>query len=288
MINVLGIQLSRSSLMLITACLLCLLLSCWYVLNRITTVPQINLWPRWRNHHPNSIQTIDHQAFQDFLSHYVYQGIGGMNLVKYSKVSVEDKLKLTHYLSQLANISISQYNRQEQLAYWINIYNALTIQLILSHWPVKSIPKLHISPGFFSIGPWDAKLITIEGQEITLNDIEHRILRPIWHDARVHYALNCASMSCPQLQAQAFTGENVESLMTKAAKEYVNSLQGVTVTDKELILSQIYQWYQTDFGVDENAVLRHIAQLAKPELKKQLLTNQKPIRYHYDWQINGN
>lgn len=254
----------------------------------LTTPPTQNLWPRWQVHQENSTRTINHAIYQDFLTRYIYQGLEGINLVHYSKVSAEDKAKLATYLKDLSHIPISQYNRREQLAYWINVYNALTIQLILTHWPVQSITKLRLSPGFFSIGPWNAKLITIEDQEITLNDIEHRILRPIWQDARIHYVLNCASMSCPKLQAQAFTGNNVEFLMNQAAKEYVNSPQGVTVTDKELILSQIYQWYQTDFGKDENAVLRHIAQFAKPELKKLLLANQKPIRYHYDWKINGN
>lgn len=257
------------------------------IYRHLTTPPTKNLWPRWQAHQPNSTSTINHQAYQDFLNHTLYQGPTGINLVHYSKVKKEDKVKLTNYLINLSHIPISQYSRKEQLAYWINLYNALTIQLILTHWPVESITKLHLSPGFLSIGPWDTKLITIEDQEISLNDIEHRILRPIWQDARIHYALNCASMSCPQLQAQAFTGKNVESLMNQAAKEYVNSPQGVTVTNNELILSQIYQWYQVDFGVDEKAVLHYIAQFAKPMLKKQLLTNQKPIDYYYDWQING-
>jgi hypothetical protein len=268
--------------------LVVLLLGGIMMYHHLTTPPTKNLWPRWQTHQPNSTRTINHPAYQDFLTSYLYRSPAGINLVHYSKVTEEDKAKLANYLKDLSQIPISQYNRKEQLAYWINLYNALTLQLILTHWPVESITKLKLSPGFFSIGPWDAKLITIEGQDITLNDIEHRILRPIWQDARIHYALNCASMSCPQLQAQALTSKNTELLLNQAAKEYVNSTQGVTVTDKELILSQIYQWYQTDFGADEQAVLRHIAQFAKPTLKQQLLTNQKPIRYHYDWQVNGN
>jgi len=268
--------------------LLTLALLSWYFVNRLNTAPAKNLWPLWEAHQADSTDTINHQAYQDFLTHYLYRSPQGINLVHYAKVSKEDQDKLANYLKELARIPISQYNRKEQLAYWINLYNALTIQLILTHWPVTSITKLHLSPGFFSFGPWDAKLITIEGQDIALNDIEHRILRPIWQDARIHYTLNCASMSCPQLQGQVFTGKTVELLMNQAAKEYVNSPQGVTVTDQELLLSQIYQWYQTDFGADEKEVLRHIAQYARLKLKKQLLANQKPIRYHYDWQINGN
>lgn len=267
---------------------LVVLLSGIIIYHHLTTPPTKSLWPRWQAHQTNATRTINHQAYQDFLTHYLYRDPQGINLVHYSKVTKEDQAILANYLKEVSRIPISQYNQNEQLAYWINLYNALTIQLILTHWPVERITKLHLSPGFFSFGPWDAKLITIEGEDITLNDIEHRILRPIWQDARIHYALNCASMSCPQLQAQVFTGKNVESLMNQAAKEYINSPQGVTVNDKKLILSQIYQWYQADFGADEKAVLRHIAQFAKPKLKQQLLTNQKPIRYHYNWQVNGN
>ena len=267
--------------------LVVLLLGGIMMYHHLTTAPTKKLWPRWEAHQADSTPTINHKVYQDFLTRYLYRSPAGINLVHYSRVTQEDKFRLANYIKDLSNLPISQYNRKEQLAYWINLYNALTIQLILTHWPVESITKLHLSPGFFSIGPWDAQLITVDGQDITLNDMEHRILRPIWQDARLHYALNCASMSCPQLQTQAFTGKSVESLINQAAKEYVNSAQGVRVTDKELILSQIYQWYQTDFGANEQLVLRHIAQFAKPKLKQQLLTNQKPIRYHYDWQVNG-
>lgn len=259
----------------------------WYFVSRLLAAPSQNLWPRWQSHRPESKMSINHEPFQIFLTHYLYKNASGINLVHYAKVTSEDKKHLADYLNNLSNIPISQYNRKEQLAYWINLYNALTIQLIVSHWPVKSITKLRLSPGFFSFGPWDAKLITVEGQLISLNDIEQRILRPIWQDARVHYALNCASMSCPQLQPHPFTGATANLMMNKAAKEYVNGPQGITLTNKALILSQIYQWYQTDFGANEKAVLYHIAKFAKPELKQLLLTNQKPIHYHYDWQVNG-
>ncbi len=183
--------------------------------------------------------------------------------------------------------TIRSFNKKEQLAYWINLYNALTIQLILKHWPVKSITKINISPGFFSFGPWDAPLATIEGKKITLNDIEHRILRPIWNTPLLHYVLNCASMSCPQLQNQAFTMQNSQKLMRKAAQEYVNSPYGVKVEASKLRLSKIYQWYQSDFGNTESQVLKHIAVFAKPELKKQLLGHNKSITYYYNWNING-
>ena len=100
----------------------------------------------------------------------------------------------------LSGVAIGGYAPDEQRAFWINLYHALTVRVILSHYPVSGIREIDISPGLFARGPWDRKLIPVEGVELTLNDIEHRILRPIWRDPRVHYALNCASLGCPDLR----------------------------------------------------------------------------------------
>ncbi|BCA96507.1 DUF547 domain-containing protein [Legionella antarctica] len=251
------------------------------------SAPQKNLWSFWNQSNEKNTKAISHSMFQDFLNRYLFKGESGVNQVHYSKVTAKDKQALNQYIEKLKSLPIKTFNKKEQLAYWINLYNALTIQLILKHWPVQSITKINISPGFFSFGPWDAPLISIEGQKVTLNDIEHRILRSIWNNPLLHYALNCASMSCPQLQNKVFTDQNSQVLMNKAAKKYVNSPYGVTVDANSLSLSKIYQWYQGDFGNDESQVLKHIAQFANPKLKKQLLEKQKSISYYYNWDING-
>lgn len=267
--------------------IICILSGLLIFINASHSAPQKNLWSFWNVSNENNTNVISHKSYQDFLDRYLFKGGNGINQLRYSKVSAKDRQTLDKYIEGLTNLPIRTFNKKEQLAYWINLYNALTIQVILKHWPVKSITKINISPGFFSFGPWDAPLVTIEGQKITLNDIEHRILRPIWNTPLLHYALNCASMSCPQLQNKAFTGQNSEKLMKKAAHEYVNSPYGVKVESKNLQLSKIYQWYQTDFGDNEAQVLKHIAEFAKPKLRKQLLNNQKPISYDYNWNVNG-
>lgn len=251
------------------------------------SAPQKNIWSFWKASNESNRKTISHQAYQEFLNRYLFKGENGVNQVYYSKVTAKDRQALSQYIQNLTSIPIRTFNKKEQLAYWINLYNALTVQLILKRWPVKSITKINISPGFFSFGPWDAPLVTIEGQKITLNDIEHRILRPIWKTPLLHYALNCASMSCPQLQNKAFTAQNSQVLMKKAALEYVNSSYGVKVESNTLRLSKIYQWYQTDFGANETQFLKHIAHFANPKLKKQLLSYHKSIAYYYNWNING-
>jgi len=149
--------------------------------------PKAELWPRWRAHDPGSTQTIDHVAWDRFLKKYVVSPHpSGINRVRYDAVTPEDRKLLKSYLQHLQRVPISSFNKAEQKAYWINLYNALTVDLVLSHYPVKSILDINISPGIFSRGPWGAKLLTIEGEKLSLDDIEHRILRPIWKDNRVH------------------------------------------------------------------------------------------------------
>jgi hypothetical protein len=140
--------------------------------------PQPEIWPRWQAYAANSTVTVDHSAWADFLGRYlVTNHPTGINRVRYAAVTSQDKKTLDNYLARLQGTAVSMLNRQEQKAYWINLYNALTVKIILDHYPVKSIRDIDISPGWFSDGPWDAKLLTIEGETLSLNDIEHRIMR---------------------------------------------------------------------------------------------------------------
>src|SRR5262249_38666689 len=153
---------------------------------------------------------------------------GKVNLIRYAQVTPIDRESLNAYIARLSALLVSKYARAEQLAYWINLYNALTVRLVLDHYPVASIRDIDISPGLFADGPWDKDLITVEGKRITLNDIEHRILRPIWNDPRLHYALNCAALGCPNLQPTAFTSDNADQLMERGARDFINT-RGVRV-----------------------------------------------------------
>ena len=185
----------------------------------------------------------------------------------------------------MGDTRISQFNREQQRAFWINLYNALTIRVILKNYPVRSIRD--ISSGFFSSGPWSLELITIEAQALTLDDIEHRILRPIWKDARLHYAVNCASIGCPNLQNRAFTASNTEALLNKAADEFINHQRAVSINDDgELQLSSIYHWFDDDFG-GESGVISHIREHASTSLIDMLEGIDEIDDYHYDWRLNS-
>jgi len=129
-------------------------------------------------------------------------------------------------------------------------------------------------------------LLTIQGQKVSLDDIEHRILRPLWKDNRVHYAVNCASLGCPNLQPEAYSAESVETLLDRAAREYVNHPRGSRLTGDRLRLSGIYEWFQPDFGGSEDGVIRHLRIYAGPGLADKLNGFEGKISYEYDWRIN--
>jgi hypothetical protein len=259
----------------------------WLAASAAFAAPSKQLWPRWQANTPNSTKTVNHKRFQQFLNRYVYTTKSGVNFVRYSQVTTQDREQLKTYLKQLSELPVAQYNRSVQLAYWINLYNALTVETVLQHYPVKSIRDIKLG-GWFESGPWDAKLIKVDGIPLSLNDIEHRIIRPIWNDPRTHYALNCASYSCPNLQKQVYTGKTINTMLAQAAKAYINNPRSVLIKNNMLIVSSIYDWYQADFGGSEQAVIRHVMQYAKPVLKRQLSTFHVISDYHYDWRLNGN
>ena len=173
--------------------------------------PKPELWAVWEAHDPNATAVIDHSAWTAYLAIIVTPDAQGVNRVDYGGAAMANRAELDAYIADLVALPISQYNRGEQEAYWVNLYNALTLQVVLDHYPVKSIQDIDISPGFFASGPWDKELVEIEGRGVTLNDIKHRILRPIWQDPRVHYVVNCASIGCPNLLPVAVTAPRVMS-----------------------------------------------------------------------------
>jgi hypothetical protein len=248
--------------------------------------PSAKLWPRWVKHQAASKTAIEHAAWQRFLKTYVRVSADGINRVAYAGVSAADKRALKAYLAQMSNVRISTYNRREQLAYWINVYNAVTINLILDRWPVRTIRQINISPGVFSRGPWGKKLFTVEGVPVSLDDIEHRILRPVWRDPRIHYAVNCAALGCPNLLRSAFTGANANAQLEAAARDYVNHPRGVTITQGRLRVSNIYRWFKEDFGGSDAGVIKHLKRYARPKLHAQLERISGIAEGTYDWSIN--
>ncbi|MFZ0610819.1 MAG: DUF547 domain-containing protein [Desulfobacterales bacterium] len=249
--------------------------------------PAADLWERWTANDPGSAVRVDHAAWDRFLKAYLINGPDGVTLVRYGQVSVADRTALERYIRRLAQTEVSRLNRNEQKAFWINLYNALTVKVILDHYPVRSIRAIDISPGLFSDGPWGNKLVSVEGQEVSLDDIEHRILRPIWQDARIHYGVNCASIGCPNLPPAAFTAENTDELLEKGAREFVNSPRGARVENGKLTVSSLYVWFQSDFGGTDAGVIDHLKKYARADLRAQLDRVTRISDHRYDWTLNA-
>ncbi|MEJ5377556.1 MAG: DUF547 domain-containing protein [bacterium] len=251
-----------------------------------SAAPKAELWHRWQAADPWGTTRVDHGPWQAFLKNYlVTDDPSGVNKIRYSYVTPQDKTLLEHYLKELQAVRVSELKREEQKPYWINLYNALIVKVVLDHYPVESIQDINISPGLLSRGPWGAKLLKIQGEGVSLNDIEHRILRPIWKDNRVHYALNCASLSCPNLQPEAYTAENMEELLERGVRDYVNHPRGVRFEKAGLVLSSIYDWYGVDFG-GRTGIIQHLLRYVGGALAKELAGFQGKIRYEYDWRLN--
>ena len=250
--------------------------------------PKAELWARWQKHDPASAQRIDHAAWDGFLKQYVVANHpSGINRVRYQAVTAEDRKTLKRYLQSMQTVVVSNYNRLEQKAYWINVYNAVTLDLVLGRFPLASIRDINISPGLLARGPWGAKLFSAEGEKLSLDDIEHRILRPIWKDNRVHYALNCASLGCPHLQPVAYTSENSDALLERGAKEFINHPRGVAIQKGRLQVSSIYIWFQEDFGGDAADLMEHWQKFANPVLSAELEKYTGGLAHDYDWRLNG-
>lgn len=228
---------------------------------------------------------VDHSAWDRFLTAYVVPDTAGINRVNYGAVTPADRRNLSGYLASLEATDVTALNRDQQLAFWINLYNAVTVNVILEHYPVASIRD--ITDGFLSFGPWDRPVTTINGRDLTLNDIEHRIIRPAFQEPRIHYALNCAAAGCPNLMNRAWTASSLDRDLTEAETAYVNDPRGISVgPDGRLTLSKIYIWFQEDFGANESAVLDRLAKVAKPDLAAAIKARGRVARYAYDWSLN--
>ena len=246
--------------------------------------PAAKSWPYWEQADPKNRQQIDHSAWNRFLSKYlVTDHPSGIYRVRYDEVPPKDRRALKDYLDRLIGLDVRTFNRAEQRAYWINLYNATVVQMVLENPTAPNVLK--IDAGFFRKGPWRVKRMTIAGKWMSLDDIEHRILRPGWHDPRIHYVLNRASLGSPNLPPEAFTAENSERLLDAAARAYVNHSRGVSVKAGRLTVSSLYIWYPDDFG-GEQGILDHLRRYATRALKNQL-ASIRHITYHtYDWRLN--
>ena len=217
-----------------------------------------------------------HQQWDKLLKKHV--NLAGM--VNY-KGFVKDKAELDAYLKILGdNPPQSSWSQNDQKAFWINVYNAFTVSLIVQKYPVKSIKD--IAGKIYKINtPWDIQFVKIGGKTYDLNNVEHGILRKKYNDARIHFALVCASISCPKLQRDAYTGASVDAQLNNAGKEFLNDKSKNNIAADKASLSKYFSWYAGDFK--QNGTMRDF--INKYSATK-LNANTKISYLDYNWGLN--
>jgi len=196
----------------------------------------------------------------------------------------KDEARLDEYLAQLAKINPNPLSRDEQFAYYTNAYNAWTIKLILTGYPgVESIKDL----GSLFKSPWKKKFVKLDGKVITLDNIEHDILRPRFNDPRVHMAVNCASKGCPPLWSEPFMGDRLNEQLNAVTRNFINNPVFNRLEGNTLYVSKIFKWFSEDFDDD---VIGFVEKYAEGELKRTITANRSSIEVDYldyDWALNG-
>ncbi len=224
---------------------------------------------------------INHDVWDELLGRYAATGSDGVTRFAYGSVTAADHAALKGYLASLQAIRPQLFPRDEQFAYWVNLYNAATVELIVEAYPIKTIRDL----GFATLGPWRKKILKVNDVPLSLDDVEHGILRPIWRDVRIHYTVNCASLGCPNLALKAWRADGLEAMLDDAARSFINHPRAFALKDGRLTASSIYDWYQADWG-SAAEVMAHARGYAVGEAG-QLLANVTDIDgYDYDWALN--
>lgn len=270
---------------LFLSCLIGCFISCSAISTAIAA-PNSKYWAYWDRSNENSYESINHSQWNKILQTYVIdKHASGVNRFKYGAVSSKDKKNLKRYIKTLEKTDPRTYNRREQQAYWLNLYNAVTVQLVLDNYPIKSMKD--IGNKMIKRGPWNKPLIHVAGERLSLNDIEHRILRPIWQDHKVHFGLSCASISCPNILPKAFTSRNVRPLLKQSGRDYINHPRGVSLKNGKMKASSLFDWYQKDFAKNETKLMKVFAYYSEDRLALYLLGYQGKIDYNYDWRLNA-
>jgi hypothetical protein len=233
--------------------------------------------------HAIADETARNAGWDGILQTYVVESDDGVNRFQYGalKASAADTLMLNDYIESFAALDLDALTPDAHFAALANAYNALTIQHLIQRYPTKSIRSGYI------FGPWKRVKMVIDGETLSLDDIEHNVLRKDFDDPRVHYAVNCASYGCPNLQNKAWVGETLDADLNEAARDFINHPRGVTVRARGgLQVSEIYKWFKEDFGGNEQGVIAHLLEYAEPELATQIKANADIKTYEYDWSLN--
>jgi len=219
---------------------------------------------------PEAAEKVNYDLWEVLLKKNV-SATGTVNYEGFRK----DSDKFNDFLRQLSRVKITTtWTKTEKMAYWINVYNAYTIKLIVNNFPVASIKEID--------GPWKKKFFTVDGKVMSLGEVEHQILRG-FGDPRIHFAINCASASCPRLIQVPYRASNLERLLERQTKEFINDPFYNTITNYSVNVSKLFDWYKKDFKEDSGSVVNFINKYSDVNIGPQKNKGYKT----YDWSINA-
>ena len=235
----------------------------------------------------DKISAQDNQLYSNILKRSVKDG-----LVDYKNL-VDDK-QLDKYLQQLSETNPDNLSKNEKLAFWINAYNAFTIQIVRDNYPIESINEL--STGGRIIGHllgktvWDKVFITINNKNYSLNDIEHKILRKM-DEPRIHFAIVCASISCPELLNEAYEADKIDAQLESQAIIFLNdeSRNQFAIENRKASISEIFNWFGEDFGKDDKEILQYVSKFLPVSVRTDIKQNVKQWEVSfkdYNWNLN--
>lgn len=196
----------------------------------------------------------------------------------------KDSVRFNKYLALLSSAHPNKTNwtADQRLAYWINAYNAFTVKIMVDHYPVASIKDIKNGIPFVNT-VWDIKFINIEGQQYDLNNIEHGIIRDRFQEPRIHFAVNCASVSCPRLLNEAFNAQQLERQLDQQARSFINNPAKNLITQSDQAkLSKIFSWFSGDFKATHPSVIAFINEYSTVKLDKDASLSYMD----YDWNAN--
>ena len=233
----------------------------------------------------------DHSPFDQVLQEYV----DDQGLVRYAALA-QDRAQLDAYVDSLGHASPASHpdrfpTRAHELAYWINAYNAFTLRGVIDAYPIASVKDAFALSGFFN-----RQTFVAGGREMTLDHLENQIIRPTYQEPRIHFAVNCAALSCPQLENRAFTGPDLDARLERALTRFAQDPNHVRLQEQQLYLSKILDWYGEDFSVwfppdrpnpeDMPTIVNYLRPYLPSELAAEL-TEDIVIEYNdYDWTLN--
>lgn len=245
------------------------------------------------SHGPLALAQGDADAPYDaLLKRYAKPNPDGVTRVDYAawRANAADRAALDAYLVAMTQRRPSTMERGDALAYWGNLYNAITLKLVVDRYPVDSVRDIKsdswLDPKAYT-GPWRQPRVTIEGRKLSLDDIEHSVMRPTFKDPRVHYVVNCASFGCPNLMDRAWRAQTLEADLDAAARAFINHPRGVQILPSGgLRVSSIYKWFIEDFGGNDAGVIAHFNAYAEKDLKQHLAKSPRIVEDGYDWSLN--